>query len=147
MMQSIQQDLVEVGIDLELKPLDYSQWAETLGTPDASAITTVYFAPDHMDSSQYVSYFGMLPTGAWSGTASVDGAVTNKAEADGLALALTQSGADREATYNALGQEMADDLIILPIVNPQLVLAYASDVTGVAYSPCCNLDLATLGLK
>ena len=42
---------------------------------------------------------------------------------------------------------MADDLIILPIVNPQLVLAYASDVTGVAYSPCCNLDLATLGLK
>ena len=146
MMQSIQQDLVEVGIDLELKPLDYSQWAEGLGT-GGTPITTVYFAPDHMDSSQYVSYFGMLPTGAWSATASAAGPVTNQAEADGLALALTQSGAEREATYNALGQEMANDLIILPIVNPQLVLAHASDVTGVAYSPCCNLDLATLGLK
>jgi peptide/nickel transport system substrate-binding protein len=146
MMQSIQQDLVEVGIDLELQPLEYTQWAEQLGA-GGSPMTTVYFAPDHTDSSQYVSYFGMVPTGAWAGTASTSGPVTNQAEVDGLALALTQSGAERTATYNALGQEMADDLIILPIVNPQLVLAYASDVTGVAYSPCCNLDLATLGLK
>ena len=146
MMQSIQQDLVEVGINLELQPLEYTQWAEGLGT-GGSPITTVYFAPDHMDSSQYVSYFGMLPSGAWASTASVAGPVTNQAEVDGLALALTQTGAERTATYTALGQEMADDLIILPIVNPQLVLAHASDVTGVAYSPCCNLDLASLGLQ
>ncbi|PRY67274.1 peptide/nickel transport system substrate-binding protein [Glaciihabitans tibetensis] len=146
MMQSIQQDLVEVGITLELQPLEYTQWAEILGT-DGSPLTAVYFAPDHTDSSQYVSYFGMVPSGAWSETASVAGPVTNQAEVEGLATALTQSGADRAATYTELGKEMASDLIILPIVNPQLVLAYASDVTGVEYSPCCNLDLAALGLK
>lgn len=146
MMQSIQQDLVEVGITLDLQPMEYTQWAEMLGGT-GTPITAVYFAPDHTDSSQYVSYFGMVPSGAWSATASVAGPVTNQAEVDGLATALTQSGADREATYTALGQEMASDLIILPIVNPQLVLAHASDVTGVAYSPCCNLDLAALGLN
>lgn len=146
MMQSIQQDLVDVGITLELQPMEYSQWAELLageGTP----ITAVYFAPDHTDSSQYVSYFGMVPSGAWSATASTAGPVTNQAEIDGLAKALTENGADRAATYTELGKEMASDLIILPIVNPQLVLAYASDITGVAYSPCCNLDLSTLGVK
>ncbi|WP_082097196.1 ABC transporter substrate-binding protein [Demequina silvatica] len=146
MMQAIQQDLAEVGIELELTPMEYTQWAEMLGS-GGSPITAVYFAPDHMDSSQYVQYFGMVPTGAWSATASVDGAVVNQAEVDGLAQALTETGEDRIATYTALGQEMADDLIILPIVNPQLVLAYASDVTGVEYSPCCNLDLAGLGIQ
>jgi len=146
MMQSIQQDLVEVGITLELQPMEYTQWAELLGG-EGTPITAVYFAPDHTDSSQYVSYFGMVPTGAWSATASTEGPVTNQAEIDGLAKALTESGADRAATYTELGKEMAGDLIILPIVNPQLVLAHASDITGVAYSSCCNLDLSTLGIK
>jgi peptide/nickel transport system substrate-binding protein len=146
MMQSIQQDLKEVGITLELQPMDYSQWAEMLGG-DGTPLTAVYFAPDHTDSSQYVSYFGMVPTGAWAATASVAGPVVNQAEVDGLAKALTESGAERTATYAELGREMANDGIILPIVNPQLVLAYASDISGVEYSPCCNLDLAKLGLN
>ncbi len=146
MMQSIQQDLVDVGITLELQPMEYTQWAELIageGTP----ITAVYFAPDHTDSSQYASYFGMMPSSPWSLSASVDGPVVNQAEVDSLAKALTESGADRTATYTELGKQMAGDLIILPIVNPQLVLAHASDITGVAYSPCCNLDLSTLGVK
>ena len=33
--------------------------------------------------------------------------------------------------------------IILPLVNPGLVLAHASDVTGVRYSACCNLESST----
>ena len=146
MMQSIQQDLVEVGITLELQPMEYTQWAELLGG-EGTPITAVYFAPDHTDSSQYVSYFGMMPSSPWSLTASTDGPVVNQAEVDGLAKALTESGADRTATYTDLGKQMAGDLIILPIVNPQLVLAHASDITGVAYSSCCNLDLSTLGIK
>ena len=41
---------------------------------------------------------------------------------------------------------MIDDLIILPLVNPDLVLAYASDITGVRYSACCNLELGGVGV-
>ena len=45
------------------------------------------------------------------------------------------------------GQAMIDDAIIMPIVNPQLVLASASDITGMHYSACCNLDLGLLGVS
>ena len=45
------------------------------------------------------------------------------------------------------GQAMIDDALIFPIVNPQLVLAYASDITGMHYSACCNLDLGLLGVS
>ena len=44
-------------------------------------------------------------------------------------------------------QEMIEDAVIMPIVNPQLVLASASDITGMHYSACCNLDLGRLGLS
>jgi peptide/nickel transport system substrate-binding protein len=42
---------------------------------------------------------------------------------------------------------MLDDAIIFPIVNPQLVLATAADITGMHYSACCNLDLGLLGVS
>jgi len=44
-----------------------------------------------------------------------------------------------------LGQMMIDDQVIIPIVNPDLFLASRSDITGMAYSACCNLDLSKLG--
>ena len=37
---------------------------------------------------------------------------------------------------------MIDDEIIIPIVNPHLFLASRTDITGMHYSACCNLDLA-----
>jgi peptide/nickel transport system substrate-binding protein len=39
---------------------------------------------------------------------------------------------------------MIADRIILPVVSPNLVLAYRSDVKGVRYSACCNLPLAEI---
>lgn len=146
MMQSVQQDLAEAGITLELQPLEYSQWAD-LSASDGLPVSAVYFAPDHMDTSQYVSYFGMVPTSPWSAMAGTDGAVVNQQEVDLFATALTQTGEERAATYTALGELMAQDLVAIPLVNPQLVLASASDISGLAYSPCCNLDLAALGLN
>ena len=37
---------------------------------------------------------------------------------------------------------MIADQIIIPIVNPDLFLASAGDITGMRYSACCNLVLA-----
>ena len=39
------------------------------------------------------------------------------------------------------------DRIILPLVSPDLVLAYRKNVSGVRYSACCNLPTAELSRK
>lgn len=141
MMQKVQQDLAEVDIELELKPVEFTQWVELI-TGDGIPMTAVYFAPDHTDSSQYVAYFGMMEGTAWSGRAGI----VNDAQAPLYAEALAASGDERAAIYAELGQMMMDDLVILPLVNPQLVLATQADITGMHYSGCCNLDLSLLGV-
>jgi peptide/nickel transport system substrate-binding protein len=142
-MQAIQQDLAEIGVTLELNPTDFSQWASTMGG-EGTPVTAVYFAPDHTDSSQYIQYFGNIDQGGlvnpWTGSVSQE-------QTDLLAQALSQSGDERVATYQALAESMAADAFVLPMVNPQLILAYASDISGVAYSPCCNLEIGQLGLS
>ena len=141
-MQQVQTDLKEVGINLELNPVEIAVWADKIGT-DGIPVTMLYFAPDHTDSSQYVQYFSMAEGTQWQGWTKSD---PNPAEADLLAQAFaTQDAAERADLYAQLGQLMIDDQVIIPIVNPDLFLASRSDITGMAYSACCNLDLSKLG--
>ena len=65
-MQKVQTDLEEIGINLELNPVEISVWADKIGD-DGIPVTMLYFAPDHTDSSQYVQYFGLIPDSAWLG--------------------------------------------------------------------------------
>jgi peptide/nickel transport system substrate-binding protein len=149
MMQKLQQDLKKVNIDLKLTPVEFPQWAEKINS-QGIPVTAVYFAPDHTDSSQYVQYFGMIPDSSWSkraGGGAQGTPIVNQKEADLLKTALAASGDAKKQAYTDLGQEMINDLVFIPIVNPQLVLAYQADVTGMHYSACCNLDLAFLGLS
>jgi peptide/nickel transport system substrate-binding protein len=141
-MQKVQADLKAVGIELKLNPVEISVWADKIGK-DGIPITMLYFAPDHTDPSQYVQYFGLLKDSQWQ-TWSKAPAV--QSEADLLKQAF---GASDDATkaklYNQLALAMVADQIIIPVVNPDLYLAAGKDITGVAYSACCNLDLAKLG--
>ena len=66
---------------------------------------------------------------------------------EGQNTVMLQSGDAKAKAYTDIGQEMINDGVIVPIVNPQIVLAHAADVTGMHYSACCNLDLGLLGLK
>ena len=149
MMQKVQQDLKKIKVELKLQPVEFPQWSDTIkaqGIP----VTAVYFAPDHTDSSQYVQYFGMTEGSSWAGRAGGGKAgapIINPAEGDLLTKAQAASGDAKTKLYTQLGQAMMDDLVILPMVNPQLVLAYAGDVTNMHYSACCNLEVAQLGLK
>lgn len=148
MVQKIQQDLAKVKINLKLTPVQFTEWIDRINSKGIP-VTAVYFAPDHSDSSQYVQYFGLIPNSFWAGSAgggSSGSPMLNQKESDLLAKALADSGADKEKDYHDLGQAMMDDAIIIPIVNPQLVLASRSDITGMHYSACCNLDLGLLGL-
>ena len=149
MMQKVQQDLSQVGVELELTPVQFPEWIDKINS-QGIPVTAVYFAPDHTDSSQYVQYFGMIPDSSWAaraGGGEAGAPIINEEESDLLAEALAASGDAKAAAYTALGQAMIDDAVIFPIVNPQLVLATASDITGMHYSACCNLDLGRLGVS
>ena len=143
LMAKVQQDLSVVGIELELEPLDFNTFIEQL-LGDGTALAALYFAPDHVDPSQYVQYFGMIEDGGgWMGYSHWQ---PNADEGALFVEALASAGDARVDAYNRLGQMMIDDLIIFPLVNPDLVLAYASDLTGVRYSACCNLELGGVGV-
>lgn len=144
MMAKVQQDLAAVGIELQLEPLEFAQWVEQILGDDGIPVTAVYFAPDHVDPSQYVQYFGMAEGSTWLERS---GWEMSQEQTDLFAQALAASGEERVALYTQLGQLMQDDHIILPLVNPDLVLAYASDLTNVRYSACCNLELGSLGIS
>ena len=61
MMQKVQIDLAEVGIEVELVPLEVSVWVDEWFSEDGIPLTAVYYAPDHTDSIQYIEYFGQVP--------------------------------------------------------------------------------------
>ena len=84
----------------------------------------------------------MIENSAWAGRAGL----INDAQGPLYADALAASGEERTAIYTELGQLMIDDLVIMPLVNPKLVLATQADMTGMHYSGCCNLDLSMLGI-
>jgi peptide/nickel transport system substrate-binding protein len=62
-----------------------------------------------------------------------------------MAKALAASNdEEREKIYKDIGTEMIADGIIIPLVNPELVLAHRSNLKGMHYSACCTLELARL---
>jgi peptide/nickel transport system substrate-binding protein len=143
MFQSIQQSLSKAGVDLKLSPIEFSQWVDQIDTP-GFAVTAVYFAPDHPDPVQYAQYFSLAKGSVWSDRAGVE---VRPEETRLLAEALSSSGADREAAYNQLAQQMIDDQLILPIVNPKVLLASSSDVEGNNLDITRNLDLSAMKFK
>ena len=141
-MQQVQTDLKAVGINLELNPVEIAVWADKIGG-DGIPVTMLYFAPDHTDSSQYVQYFGMAEGTQWQGWSKT---APSTEQADLLSQAFaTQDSTERAKLYERLANAMIADNVIIPVVNPDLFLASRADITGMAYSACCNLDLSKLG--
>jgi peptide/nickel transport system substrate-binding protein len=148
MMQKVQQDLAEINVTLELQPVEFSVWRQHING-DGIPLTAVFFAPDYFGSSQYPLYFAMMEGTAWSKRAGAknDPSVLNPAEAEALKLALATGGEESAKHFNEVAEMMMKDFVILPLVSPDLVLAYRKDVTGVRYSACCNLPTADLARK
>ncbi len=142
LMQKVQQDLGAVGVKVNLTPVEFSVWRQKVKT-DGIPLTSVFFAPDYFGSAQYVQYFGMIEGNPWwkrAGGAN-DPSITNKDAADLLkqAMAADPTGADQ--IYHKLAQGMIDDRIIVPVVSPDVILAYGKNIGGVGYSACCNLKI------
>lgn len=141
-MQKVQSDLKEIGINLELNPAEFSVWVDKVILGDGSPVTMIYYAPDYTDPSQYVQYFGLVPESRWLGLTKLE---ESAEQTELLAEAFATQDVDARAKlYEQLAEAMMSDEYIFPIVNPDLFLAYRSDISGMHYSACCNLDLAKL---
>jgi peptide/nickel transport system substrate-binding protein len=143
--QKLQQDLAQIGVKVALKPATFNVWLSDLDKPGLP-LTIGFFAPDYFGSAQYVQYFGMLPEMPWGNRAGV-GKTPGLDGKEQVALfnkALAAPAAEQEAAYKALAMKMIDDKIIIPVVSPDLVLAFRKGVKGVRYSACCNLPLAEI---
>lgn len=148
MMQKLQQDFAQVGVEVTLKPVTYPVWREDMAAGRAD-LTAVYYAPDYYGSGQYAAFFGMTEGSTWVARAGYNSPelVINEKEGEIYAQALAASGEAADAKYEELAKELMADNIIIPLVSPNLVLAHRADIEGVRYSACCNLPLAEISRK
>ncbi len=145
MMQKVQQDLGKVGVEVSLEPVTFPVWRERVNG-DHIPLTAVYFAPDYYGSSQYAGYFGMIPESPWyarAGGDEVEG-LKNDKMVELMEQVRTAAPEEQAGLYNQMAQEMINDRVIIPLVNPSLVLAHRQGVGGVRYAVCCNLPLEEL---
>ncbi|MBS9719694.1 ABC transporter substrate-binding protein [Tianweitania sp. BSSL-BM11] len=148
LMQKLQQDLSRINVTLNIQPVASAVWRQQIANPGIP-FSARFYAPDYYGSAQYVQFFGMLPGSWWERNASGQGKVdlVNQKEVDLLQQALAASGDDVARLYREIALEMINDRIIVPVVSPNLILAYRNEVAGVRYSACCNLPLAELSIK
>jgi peptide/nickel transport system substrate-binding protein len=141
LMQKVQQDLARINVTVNMQPVANAVWRERVVNPGVP-LGARFYAPDYFGSAQYVQFFGMIPGTYWEKNASqgkVD--LVNQRQVELFEQALAASGEEMEKLYREVALEMINDRIIVPVVSPNLVLAYRSDVKGVRYSACCNLPL------
>ena len=156
LMQKVQQQLAEVGIDARARAATFVGLDRPVRATSSFPAHDVLYAPDYFGPAQYVSYFG-LAEGAGgeerAAAASPDRSTTSRCELRREALA-TADERETQYDYREVSQMMTKN-IIMPLVSPDLVLAYAANSRR-AYSACCNLpstrstaltsdDSATLG--
>ncbi|WP_246683338.1 ABC transporter substrate-binding protein [Mesorhizobium sp. B2-1-3A] len=148
LMQLVQQDLAKVNIRLQLKPVTFPVWLDTV-KGDGTSLTASFYAPDYYGTDQYVKTFGMIPGTRWlkrSGAERVQG-VLNMEEKALLDKAVASPTEARDKLYNEIALEMIKDRVIVPLVGPDTVLAYSSKVQGMKYSVTAVLPLQDLSIK
>ncbi|MDI6029029.1 ABC transporter substrate-binding protein [Corticibacterium sp. UT-5YL-CI-8] len=148
MMQKVQQDLARVGIKALIQPVEMSVWRTQIRA-DGIPLSGVFYAPDYFGSAQYVQYFGMIEGSPWWKRAGGerDPSVVNPKETQLLKQVLAAPEDKKEELYHAIALEMISDKIILPLVSPDIILAYRKGVEGVRFSACCLLPLDEISRK
>jgi peptide/nickel transport system substrate-binding protein len=136
--QALQSDLSAIGITVKLHPVDYNTWVNQLLAKKLS-LTSGIWSPDYLDSSDYFGVFG--ETG---GTNSALFHMNVPGSPQLFNQYLKTVGSQREALAGQLVKKMQADATFIPLIQPNSIFAYRSDVSGVQYSPNKLLNLATL---
>lgn len=148
LMQFLQQELAKVNVRLQLKPVTFPVWLETVkgeGTP----FTASFYSPDYFGSDQYIRVFAMYPGTRWHTRSGAERAkdVTNPREKELLDKAVASSADERDRIYHEIALEMIKDRVIIPLVSPNVVLAYNEKVEGMRYSVIQLIPLQELSFK
>lgn len=146
MMQKVQQDLSKVGIKVTLSPMPLSNWRDVVNS-DGIPLTAVFYAPDFYGTSQFIDYFGLAPGSTWAKRAGGerDPSILNNDMRGIMDAALSAPTAEAAAKKWFEAADIIDNTgIFLPMINPDLILAYRKGVTGVRFSVCCNTPLAEI---
>lgn len=146
MMQKVQQDLSKVGITVSLSPLPLANWRDAVNG-DGVPLTAVFFAPDFFGTSQFIDYFGLSPDTTWAKRAggARDPSIINHEIRGIMDAALAAKSSDEAAALWFKAAEIINQTgIFLPMVNPDLILAYGPNIKGVRFSACCNTPLAEI---
>lgn len=145
-MQKVQQDLAQVNVRVNLSPVPFANWREQING-DGIPMSLVFYAPDFFGTSQYVDFFGLIEGSVWSNRASGSSptpVVNSRIAAVRDAALAAPTPEEAVSKWFEAGEMMIADRVILPLVSPDILLAYAPDVKGVRYSACCNLPLAEI---
>lgn len=145
MMQKIQQDLSEIGIELDLQPVEFTVWRERINSVGIP-VTAMFWVPDYPGSSQYAQYFTMTEGSVWyrrSGAEKAPSLATPQATGL-LEEALASAGAQQDAKFRELAELVASQNIILPVLSADDVLVYKDGIKGLRISNCCNLVLSEI---
>ena len=146
MMQKVQQDLAQVGIKVSLSPVPFTNWREIIKS-DGIPLSAVFYAPDFYGTSQFIDYFGLAPGTVWAKRAGGDRdpSLINHDIRGIMDAALAAKTPEEASKHWFDAADIIDKTgIFLPMVNPDLILAYGADVKGVRFSPCCNTPLAEI---
>jgi len=146
MMQKVQQDLAQVGIKVKLSPMPLSNWRDAVNG-DGIPLSAVFYAPDFFGTSQYIDYFGLAPGSVWAKRAGGerDPSIINNEIRGVMEAALAAKTPEEAAKQWFDAAEMINKAsIILPMVNPYMILAYGPGIKGVRFSACCNTPLAEI---
>ncbi len=141
-MQAIQRDLAKVKIDLDLHPATFPVWRDHL-QGDGIPFTVGFYTPGYVGSGVYVQYFSMMPGAVWAKRAGVerDPSIATPAVSDLYKRALATDGAARADLYHQIALQMIQDRIILPLINPDILIVHRKGLLGLHASVCCMLAL------
>lgn len=134
--EKIKSDLSKIGVEINLKPVEYSAWISAFRAHELP-MTTGLWAPDYIDTATYLDVFGRT-----------DGLIIKRVSAslpsgDKLYQKyLTETNASQRTLVatEALTM-MRDDSSVFPVIQPNKIIGFRDDLTGVRYSPNKSINV------
>ncbi|PPL20224.1 hypothetical protein GY24_01375 [Microterricola pindariensis] len=139
--EKIKADLSQVGITLNLKPVEYANWIEGYRA-SSLPLTSGLWAPEDFDSSSYFDPFGRED--------GIYGKRTKMVFPIGQELYekyLSEiDPSEREAIAVEFITEMRDHATLIPIIQPKKIFVYSNRIDNVKYSPDMQLRMFDITL-
>lgn len=141
-MQKLQADLAEIGIALELVPMETSVFLQEYRGQKVG-FAAGWWAPDYLDPHSNIDAFA-IPTGVIAKRMFYK----NLENVELVAKALqTTDREERAKLYAQIIRNLQTDANFLGLIQPKVVLAYRKNIEGYIYHPIGNLPLVNIVKK